>query len=204
MTHTDPEVSVPLVFHHGPAQTAFIVATLTWAVFETVMRMRQRLRATGPVTFDPSVLVLVPCLGGALVSAELFGRHGGLPWPGGLLWPVVAGITLIAVGIALRAWAIFTLGRFFQYMIKVQPGHRVVTGGPYRYVRHPSYTAIALILIGIALACGDVWSLVAVVVLGGVGLGARIYAEERQLTKALGAEYQDFAASRKRLVPGVW
>ena len=192
------------MFQHGPAQTVFIVSTVTWAVFEAVMRVRQRLRATGPVTFDPSALVLLPCLGGALVLAELFGRRGGLPWPGGLLWPVVAGVTLIAVGIVLRAWAIFTLGRFFQYMIKVQPGHRVVTGGPYRFVRHPSYTGIALILIGIGLACDDVWSLVAVVVLGGIGLGARIYAEERQLTRALGAEYQDFAASRKRLVPGVW
>jgi protein-S-isoprenylcysteine O-methyltransferase Ste14 len=104
----------------------------------------------------------------------------------------------------LRARSIATLGRFFQYWIKVQPGHRVVTNGPYRYVRHPSYTGIALVLIGIALACDDVWSLLAVAVLGGVGLAVRIRAEERQLTEALGAEYQQFATSRKRLVPGVW
>jgi protein-S-isoprenylcysteine O-methyltransferase Ste14 len=115
---------------------------------------------------------------------------------GGLVWPVVAGVVLIAVGIGLRGWSIATLGRFFQYWIKVQPGHRVVTDGPYRYVRHPSYT-------GIALACDDVWGLVAVAVLGGAGLAVRIRAEERQLTRALGAEYEHFAAGRKRLVPGV-
>jgi hypothetical protein len=40
---------------------------------------------------------------------------------------------LIVAGISLRAWSIATLGRFFQYWIKIQPGHRVVTGGPYRY-----------------------------------------------------------------------
>ena len=82
-------------------------------------------------------------------------------------------------GIGLRAWSIATLGRFFQYWIKIQPGHRVVTGGPYRYVRHPSYTGIALVLAGIALACDDVWGLLAVAVLGGLGLAVRIRAEER-------------------------
>ena len=50
----------------------------------------------------------------------------------------------------------------------------------------------------------DVWSLLAVAVLGGAGLAVRIRAEERQLTQALGAEYERFAAGRKRLVPGVW
>ena len=59
-------------------------------------------------------------------------------------------------------------------------------------------------LAGIALASGDIWSLVAVAILGGAGLEVRIRAEERQLTQALGAEYQQFAAGRKRLVPGVW
>jgi protein-S-isoprenylcysteine O-methyltransferase Ste14 len=80
----------------------------------------------------------------------------------------------------------------------------VVTDGPYRYVRHPSYSGIAVVLAGIALACDDVWSLVAVAVLGGAGLAVRIRAEERQLTRALGAEYEHFAAGRKRLVPGLW
>ena len=86
----------------------------------------------------------------------------------------------------------------------MQPGHRVVSDGPYRYVRHPSYSGIALVLIGIALATGDVLSVIVVAVLGSIGLTVRIRAEERQLTDALGAQYERFAAQRKRLVPGVW
>jgi protein-S-isoprenylcysteine O-methyltransferase Ste14 len=143
-------------------------------------------------------------IGAAIIAAEEFGRYGRLPWPGGLVWPVVVGVVLIAAGVGLRAWSIATLGRFFQYQIKIQPGHWVVTGGPYRYVRHPSYTGIALVLAGIALACDDVWSLGAAVVVGGTGLAVRIRAEERQLTQALGAEYERFAAGRRRLVPGLW
>jgi protein-S-isoprenylcysteine O-methyltransferase Ste14 len=60
------------------------------------------------------------------------------------------------------------------------------------------------VLAGIALACDDVWSLVAVAILGGTGLWVRIRAEERQPTQALGADYERFAAGRKRLVPWVW
>jgi protein-S-isoprenylcysteine O-methyltransferase Ste14 len=197
-------VVTPLVFRHGAAEVAFTALLLTWAVFETVMRGLQALRAKGPNPRDPSYYVLVPALLAAIVAAEVLGRRGGLPWPGGLVWPVVAGLVLMAAGIGLRAWSILTLGRFFQYQIKVQPGHQVVTRGPYRFVRHPSYTGIAMVLAGIALASGDVWSLVAVAVLGGAGLAVRIRAEERQLTQALGAEYEGFAAGRKRLVPGVW
>ena len=194
----------PLVFRHGAAEVAFGVLLLTWAVFETVMRGLQALRAKGPNARDPSYYVLLPALLAAIVAAEVLGRRGRLLWPGGLAWPVVAGLALMVAGIGLRAWSIVTLGRFFQYQIKVQPGHQVVTSGPYRFVRHPSYTGIAMVLAGIALASGDVWSLLAVAVLGGAGLTVRIRAEERQLNQALGAEYERFAAGRKRLVPGVW
>ena len=168
------------------------------------MRIRQGSRAQGPAARDPSAYVLLPCLVAAVAAAQVLGRNGHLLWPGGVVWPVVAGLVLMVAGIALRAWSIATLGRFFQYQIKVQPGHQVVTNGPYRYVRHPSYTGIALVLVGIGLASGDVWSLVAVVLLGGIGLAVRIRAEERQLKQAFGADYDRFAASRKRLVPGVW
>ncbi len=73
---------MPLIFRHGAAGTAFIVAVAGWAVFELVMRVRQRLRASGPAAWDRSALVLVPCLAGAVGAAEVLGRRGGLPWPG--------------------------------------------------------------------------------------------------------------------------
>jgi protein-S-isoprenylcysteine O-methyltransferase Ste14 len=197
-------VVTPLVFRHGAAEVAFIVLLVTWAVFEAAMQGLQALRATGPGARDPSQFVLFPTLLAAVVAVQVLGRRGQLLWPGGLVWPVVAGLVLAAAGIGLRAWSIVTLGRFFQYRIRIQPGHQVVTSGPYRYVRHPSYTGMAMVLAGIALASGDVWSLLVVAVLGGAGLAVRIRVEERQLTQALGAEYERFAAGRKRLVPGVW
>ena len=195
---------MPLIFRQGAAAAAFTAAVAAWLVFEVVMRVRQRRQASDPAATDPTYVVLVFCLAAAVIAAEVLGRDGRLPWPGGLAWPAVTGITLIAAGIGLRAWSITTLGRFFQYQIAIQPSHHVVTSGPYRHLRHPAYTAVALILTGIALACDDIWSLAAAAALGGTGLAVRIRAEERQLTQALGAQYEHFAAGRKRLVPGVW
>jgi protein-S-isoprenylcysteine O-methyltransferase Ste14 len=195
---------MPPIFRHGPATAAFTAAVAAWLVFEFMMRIRQRRRASSPPATDITYSVLVFCLVAAVITAEVLGRRGRLPWPGGLAWPTVAGIVSIAAGIGLRAWSITTLGRFFQYQITIQPSHQVVTTGPYRHLRHPAYSAIALILTGIALACDDIWSLVAAAALGGTGLAVRIRAEERQLTQALGAQYEHFAAGRKRLVPGVW
>ena len=126
----------PLVFRHGPAEVAFTVLLLTWAVFETVMRGLQALRAKGPNPRDPSYFVLVPALLGAIVAAEVLGRRGRLPWPGGLAWPVGAGLALMTAGMGLRVWSIVTLGRFFQYQIKVQPGHQ--GGGQWALPVRPS------------------------------------------------------------------
>ena len=197
-------MSEPLVFQHGTAATAFDVALGGWAAFEVAMGVRQRLRLAGRPARDPTGLVLTICIGAAILAALRIGRASPLPWPGGQAWPVVVGLVSIGLGVGLRAWSIATLGRFFQYRIEVQAGHRVVTGGPYHYVRHPSYTGIALVLVGVALATGDVLGLAAVAVLGAAGLAVRIRAEERRLTDALGAQYQRSAAERKRLVPGVW
>jgi protein-S-isoprenylcysteine O-methyltransferase Ste14 len=197
-------VAGPLVFQHGVAAPAFSVTLGVWVAFEVIMTIRQRWLAGGRPPHDPSGYVLWVALTGSVIAAVSVGRADPLPWPGGRVWPVVAGLVLVYAGIGLRAWSIATLGRLFQYRIEVQPGHRVVSDGPYRYVRHPSYSGIVLVLIGIALATGDVLSVIVVAVLGSIGLAVRIRAEERQLTDALGAQYERFAASRKRLVPGVW
>jgi protein-S-isoprenylcysteine O-methyltransferase Ste14 len=197
-------VTEPLVFQHGAAATTFRVAIGGWAAFEVVMTLRQSWRLGRRPARDPTGLVLAACIAGAVFAAVRLGQANLLPWSGGRVWPVAVGIALVGAGIGLRAWSIATLGRVFQYRIEVQADHQIVTGGPYRHVRHPSYTGLALVLGGIAVAAGDVLSLRAAEVLAGAGLVVRIHAEERQLTRALGAQYERFAAGRKRLVPGIW
>lgn len=116
---------------------------------------------------------------------------------------LAVGATLVTGGVLLRLWAISTLGRFFTYQLAIAPDQRVVTEGPYRWVRHPSYTGLLVSCLGAGVS-GNVASLVAVLAMSTYGLARRIRVEEQALLDALGEPYRRFLATRKRLVPGIW
>ncbi|HEX4061499.1 MAG TPA: isoprenylcysteine carboxylmethyltransferase family protein [Streptosporangiaceae bacterium] len=196
----------PLIFTGGALADVFYAVAALWILYEAVTRMVQRLRAGHRTPVSLSDATIFAAGGGIVASVAVsieLGRHAGVNWPGGRAWPVVVGIVLVAAGLATRLWSVVSLGRFFQYQIEIQTGHRVVTNGPYRYVRHPSYTGMLLVTLGFAFASGDVLSLPATLVLTGLGLAVRIRAEEKQLVAALGSQYEEFAAHHKRLIPGV-
>lgn len=121
-------------------------------------------------------------------------------------WPAwwLAGAALFAGGAALRRIALRALGEAYSPAVHVEAGQRVVTGGPYRLVRHPAYTgALAMLTaMGIASANGAAFA-----VCTGLALAVllyRIHVEERALFAALGEPYAAYAAGRKRLIPFVW
>ena len=115
----------------------------------------------------------------------------------------VGGLAVTGLGVALRQWAITTLGPFFVGHVLVQPGQTVVSSGPYRWLRHPSYTGQWLEMIGIGLATGNVLSMATCALLPLVGITARIEGEERELPTALSG-YGDYIRGRSRLVPLIW
>ena len=119
-------------------------------------------------------------------------------------WLWIPGLAVAWAGIALRVWAVRTLGNSFQRVVTVERDQVVVTAGPYRYVRHPSYTGVLLTFAGLGIAQANLASIVVAVVLPLVGYLRRIRVEERALVDGLGARYESYAAGRARLVPHVW
>jgi protein-S-isoprenylcysteine O-methyltransferase Ste14 len=121
--------------------------------------------------------------------------------------PVVAawcGLVLLVGGRALRQWSFWTLGRYFTFTVQTSADQTVITTGPYRFVRHPAYSALLLAAAAGGLYAGNWLSLVALVVAVTAGLVYRITVEERALSQDVGAAYRDYAATHKRLVPFVW
>ena len=108
------------------------------------------------------------------------------------------------VGLLLRWWSFVTLGKYFTVVLKTSADQPVVDTGPYRLLRHPSYTGLLLAFVGCGLMLGNWVSTAGAVVVVLVALVYRIRIEERALTVALGDAYRDFAANRARLVPFVW
>jgi protein-S-isoprenylcysteine O-methyltransferase Ste14 len=114
------------------------------------------------------------------------------------------GLVLMALGVFVRQWSILTLGRFFTADVRVSARQPVIDSGPYRWVRHPSYTGLIIFSIGFALALTNFISLAILAVVPTIGLIARIHFEERALVASLGEPYSRYAATHKRLIPGVW
>jgi protein-S-isoprenylcysteine O-methyltransferase Ste14 len=94
-------------------------------------------------------------------------------------WTLYVGMTVFLAGVGLRLWAVRMLGRLFTFAIGVRTEHRIVQDGPYRWVRHPSYTGYLLVALGIALSYASLVGMIAVVVGIGGFYTLRIPAEER-------------------------
>ena len=114
-------------------------------------------------------------------------------------WFFIGVLTLIA-GSLLRRHCFRVLGTFFSGAVTVQADHRVIDSGPYRWVRHPSYSAALLIVLGIALALGNWLSALVSVVIAFLAYSYRARVEEQALLSSLGAPYAQFMATRKRFI----
>ena len=95
------------------------------------------------------------------------------------------------------------LGRFFSVDVAIAQDHQVVDTGPYRVVRHPSYTGLLLQCAGLGLALGTVLSLFLIVVPTFLVLFYRIQVEEKALLTNLGESYAAYIQRTKRLLPGI-
>jgi protein-S-isoprenylcysteine O-methyltransferase Ste14 len=186
------------------ASTVLQATVLAWAVSEVSIRIRSSRNSRGSRVDRGSIVAVVLSLGvGALIAGWCAVAVPSTAIPGG--WPLlVAGLVLMWLGIALRQWAVLALGSYFTVMVQVTSGQKVVDGGPYRWVRHPSYTGLLLTLVGLGLALGNWLSVIALAALPTVGLAIRIRVEEAALLSALGEPYREYAEHRRRLVPGLW
>jgi protein-S-isoprenylcysteine O-methyltransferase Ste14 len=86
----------------------------------------------------------------------------------------------------------------------VQANHEVVDTGPYRLIRHPSYTGLLAIELGLGIALGTWLSIPACLLPPLIAFSARVLTEERVLARELGEPYRAYMARTYRLVPGVW
>ena len=112
-----------------------------------------------------------------------------------------SGIGLMLAGVAFRWWAIATLGKFFTFDVAVQSTQKVVDSGPYRYIRHPSYTGALMTQLGIGLALGNWAGLLALMVCMAIAYSYRISVEEQALAAALGEPYRQYMQRTSRIIP---
>ena len=153
----------------------------------------------------PHFLLLVACAVGVvaaffLVNADFPGTTLGWHQP----LPFWIGIALMLCGLAFRWYSIKVLGMFFTRDVATRPGQTVVETGPYRWIRHPSYSGALLMFLGTGLAMTNWASLLAVMLGVALGYGYRVRVEERALCADPGQPYRDYMQRTRRFIPHVW
>jgi protein-S-isoprenylcysteine O-methyltransferase Ste14 len=163
---------------------------------------RAKLHQQNTKPWDPPILSTVGTATIAKFTVAGLGlRFGRADLPP---WVQVAAIPACVLGYALFSWANVS-NPFFCTVVRIQQerGHRVVSRGPYKVVRHPGYTGMIVSMLATPFILGSLWALIpAGVEIAGYLL--RTALEDSTLLQELEG-YRDYARrTRYRLVPGVW
>jgi protein-S-isoprenylcysteine O-methyltransferase Ste14 len=181
---------------------AFWVVFYAWIGSELWLGSRRRRLPAGATDHDAgSKWWLI----GSIWASVAIGFWVALLFPGaairtGRVALFVVGLILILAGMALRFYSIRVLGISFTCEVSTRPGQQVIESGPYRWVRHPSYTGSLLTVLGVLLCCLN-WAAFAALIVTIGGYAYRIRIEERALARDLGPAYQDYMRRTKRLIP---
>jgi len=183
-------------------ESVILLMSWIWALSEIVgSYIIPRLRQKGEVKTRSdrgSRLVIWLGIFIAIFLSDYFATHGVTPIPEPFFY---VGIFLMMTGILFRQYSIWVLGRFFSTRVRIVSDHRIVKEGPYKYLRHPSYTGMLMILLGLGLASRTWLGTIIILALFSLVIGYRINVEEKTLRVEFGQEYVEYAKKTKRLVP---
>jgi protein-S-isoprenylcysteine O-methyltransferase Ste14 len=132
-----------------------------------------------------------------IVRSNLLGdglviHHGSLP-------SLAAAVVCLA-GLVITVWARVVLGRNWSGSITYKENHELVEQGPYRFVRHPIYTGLLLMLLGLAMVRGTADALVGVAIFIVVHIW-KLRREEALMTRHFPNSYPAYFARTKALIP---
>lgn len=199
---------LPLIYTNMDAAGIFIAACIVWNVPEMIGMLRQMAKVSrkAATVQDRGSL-------GILIGLQWFGLALNFlfAWvcpSAAILWQRTAlfllGIICMLLGVALRWYAIWTLGRYFTRDVAVFADQHVVQRGPYRFIRHPAYSGTLLTMVGVGLAVTNWASLTALLSCVFLGHLYRVRVEEQALIQAIGQPYIEYRRRTKRFIPLVF
>jgi protein-S-isoprenylcysteine O-methyltransferase Ste14 len=177
-----------------------LVLWVIWVVYWLIAA-----RDSKPVRQRQGAMTRIALLAQAVVTAILMAP---LRWSGWLSIHLVGGgwtrywiaVALIVIGLAICIWARRSLGSNWSGAVTVKEGHELVQSGPYRWIRHPIYTGILLMILGTGLASGQVHGLLAFpIALTALWLKSRL--EERWMGAEFGERYAAYKKKSWALIP---
>jgi len=180
--------------------------TAIWILFEIWLIVRDRAQGKGKTEKDRGTIYLnFIALALGTTAAGLLSGYAKLFFSSERTNTVfVVGMGVMVLGLSLRVWAIWSLGASFRTTVETHENQKVKKDGPYKLVRHPSYSGLLMITCGYGIAVQNWLSLVVAIGLPLLALLYRIHVEEALLVRSLGEEYREYQKHTKRLIPWIW
>ena len=190
-------------FFLNPARFGLSAVTLIAAATAVSLRLdlQPLRRGPAPVSIQSLQLGVLLLLSAALLwSLPFADRHRILTLRDNS-WRYL-GLAFCTLGVAVRLSALKALGEFFSAYVTLQPNHRLVREGIYKYIRHPLYLSLLLIPTGIALIFASVLA-VPILILAAIFVFDRIKKEDRLLAQHFGLAFDDYHRNTRKLIPFV-
>ena len=197
MIHNDP-VGLPGLVALAVGIVVFVVALLA-----ARRRRTPEAAASGARSRRSVAGIAVQMLGIFLVGAAPVRVALAADAPLALIEVAVVA-ALMATAVALFVWATRTMGANWSLVARTRDDHELVETGPFAWVRHPIYTALALFTLAIAVAYGHLSHLGIAAPVYAIGTAMRIREEERLLRTMFGTAYDAYATRVKRFIPGLF
>jgi protein-S-isoprenylcysteine O-methyltransferase len=181
----------------------FVALCIAWAISQSWIGLRRsgdKRKARDHGTLNILLIVIAASMALALWLAlrddgQLAARDARIAW---------SGMAVMLAGMALRWWSVRTLARYFTVDIAIHPGQTLIRRGPYRLLRHPSYTGALMTVAGFGLGTGAWLPALVAFVPAALAFLHRINVEERMLADAFPDAWPDYAGTTKRLIPYLW
>ena len=199
---------LPVIYTYPPAAGLFFATCLVWLVPEMVGMRRQMAkvsRQAGLIQDRGSLGLLLGLQWTGLALNFLLAwllPAAALRWPRTVLF--FLGEAAILLGVGLRWYSIWVLGRYFTRDVVVSPDQQVVQHGPYRLIRHPAYSGTFLTMLGVGLVVTNWASLLCLLLCVFLGHLYRVNIEEQALIQTIGQPYIEYMHRTRRFIPWVY
>jgi protein-S-isoprenylcysteine O-methyltransferase Ste14 len=199
---------LPIIYTYPAAAGLFLATCLVWLVPEMVGMPRQMAKVPGKAGLIQDRGSLGILLGFQWTGLALNFLLAWLLPAAAMHWPRTAlffvGEAAILMGVGLRWYSIWVLGRYFTRAVVVSPDQQVVQHGPYRLIRHPAYTGTFLTMLGVGLVVTNWASLMCLLLCVFFGHIYRVNIEEQALIQTIGQPYIEYMRRTKRFIPRVY
>jgi protein-S-isoprenylcysteine O-methyltransferase Ste14 len=193
----------PIPFSGGPTFALIFWGAFACWVLPEVIASRTKRSADSTKARDHGSLYLIIAMWWAGIAWDfllsLLVPQAAIPWQRTALF--LAGVGLMLLGTAFRWYCVRILGKYFTFDVAIEGDHVLIEVGPYRYIRHPSYSGALLSLLGFGLALGNWAGLTVVLSCMGFAYAYRIRIEEAALVSLLGDTYRQYQKRTWRFVP---